>query len=65
MPAYNDTATTEAFADKLYDWTDAGEADVSITDAAESGWLVEERSKLLVTDHETGEEFLVTVQKVT
>lgn len=64
MPAYAEKATTQKFAEMLWDLTDTADRDVSIDDAAENGWLVPEGEQLVVVDHETGNEYLIAVQRI-
>lgn len=64
MAAYTDTRTTEQFADLLTDAMDATDRDVTVNDGNEGGFLVPAGETLLVTDHESGATYLLTVQKV-
>lgn len=65
MAAHTDTATTEAFANLLYLMSDESDTDLTVDDAAESGWMVPAGQDLVVTDHESGTTYLLTVRKVT
>lgn len=62
--AATDPTATNEFNELLYALVDHAEADVTIDDPAEKGWLVEPGSHLLVTDEITGNQYLISVQRV-
>lgn len=64
MAAYTDTTATDKFAHLLYEIADIADRDIQIDDAAAAGWLVPIGETLRVTDHDSGDEYLVTVQRV-
>lgn len=64
MAAYTDTTHTDKFAHLLYEIADIADRDLQINDGNEAGWLVPAGETLLVTDHEEGDTYLVTVQRV-
>lgn len=65
MAAHTDTATTDQFGELLYLMSDESDTDLTVDDAADRGWMVPAGESLVVTDHESGTTYLLTVRKVT
>lgn len=64
MAARTEKLATSEFGDLVDELAEAAEADVSVDPAEDHGWLVESGSTLVVTDHESGLSFLVSVQRI-